>query len=570
MKQIRWIKRGAACLSLGAVLTGAFCGPAGMAFGAQGSTYDRIVNAQSGLTSTVVNERHYSTYEADDEEESSRRTYREEDITTGPGAASKVEIVEDQETEGPQVEDVSLSERHHEDFGVYEEDMGNRYFLYATVENGGITDQPVSVDIPAGLTFVMEKDGVQIPYSSGQTVSERGSYMLTLTGPDDPSLPFSEQTILKAVFRFRIQERVVPETEEAQEAFSSESSRGGYDETEAAVETEEAAETVEIIEETEETEETEGLPEDVFNDDLSLNEDALDASIDELLGTDEGRIDQDAYNEVTGLASYYDSSSGLFKNDLLTGASFYTNVPNGMVTNSAVRMETADEIDFAVLKDGEALEYEAGMTFDEAGSYMIYPSQGTTVYLGEYGTDKRPMFHFRIVSGPIRDMGIYNAPQGYEIGRITLDGEAVTEGLDESGSWCYLAEDGEYEILLSHEENMTSDLNVTIVRDSTQPRFLVSVEDSTAYFQYQSDDIAYCRLYRGDELVSDGQIPAMVSGSGTYRLEAYDEAGNMAYSEFEIDFHFNTGAIVVIVLVIALIVGLVVFLRRTRRQIKVR
>ena len=44
----------------------------------------------------------------------------------------------------------------------------------------------------------------------------------------------------------------------------------------------------------------------------------------------------------------------------------------------------------------------------------------------------------------------------------------------------------------------------------------------------------------------------------------------MAYSEFEIDFHFNTGAIVVIVLVIALIVGLVVFLRRTRRQIKVR
>ena len=96
MKQIRWIKRGAACLSLGAVLTGAFCGPAGMAFGAQGSTYDRLVNAQSGLTSTVVNERHYSTYEADDEEESSRRTYREEDITTGPGAASKVEIVVDQ------------------------------------------------------------------------------------------------------------------------------------------------------------------------------------------------------------------------------------------------------------------------------------------------------------------------------------------------------------------------------------------------------------------------------------------------------------------------------------------
>ena len=114
--------------------------------------------------------------------------------------------------------------------------------------------------------------------------------------------------------------------------------------------------------------------------------------------------------------------------------------PNGMVTNSAVRMETADEIDFAVLKDGEALEYEAGMTFDEAGSYMIYPSQGTTVYLESTARTSGPCSISALSRDRFRDMGIYNAPQGYEIGRITLDGEAVTEGLDESGSWCYLAE----------------------------------------------------------------------------------------------------------------------------------
>ena len=117
---------------------------------------------------------------------------------------------------------------------------------------------------------------------------------------------------------------------------------------------------------------------------------------------------------------------------------------------------------------------------------------------------------------------------------------------------------------------MTPDLNTSFIRDSIQPRFLMSVQDSTAYFQYQSQDIAYCLLYRDGELISDSQIPAQISGSGTYRLEAYDEAGNMAYGEFQIDYHFNTGAIVVIVLVIALIVALVLFLRRARKQVRVR
>ena len=579
MKQTRWIKKTAACLALGAVLAGtetAVCDPCTV-FGAQGASYEQIVNAQQGLSSSVVNERHYVVYRADDDDESSGRVYREEDRTTGPGAAAEVEIVEDEEPDGPKVEEVSLSERHHEDFGVYEEDMGNRYFLYATVENGGITDQPVSVDIPAGLTFVMEKDGVQIPYASGQTVSARGSYMLTLTGPDDPSLPFSEQTIYKAVFRFRIQERLVPETEEAAEAFapgSYGSDRGSsFEETAPAVEetipeTEPQTEETEVSSETDAETEEETISADVFNEDGSLNEEALESSIEDLVGADEGRIDMDRYSEVTGLSSFYDSSSGLFKNELLTGAAFYTNVPNGMVTNSAVRMDTADEIQFTVLKDGEALEYVPGMVFEEAGSYMIYPSQNTTVYLGEYGIDKRPQFHFRIVTGPIRDMGIFNAPQDYEIQEVTLDGRPVTDGV--FTDYCSLSEDGEYKIRLSHKDGETSDLTTTFVKDSIQPRFVLSREKSTVYFHYRSSDIVSCRLYRNGELVSDQQIPSEVSGSGSYRLEAYDAAGNMASSEFQIDYHFNTGAIIVILLVVTLIAALVVFLKRARSQVRVR
>ena len=98
----------------------------------------------------------------------------------------------------------------------------------------------------------------------------------------------------------------------------------------------------------------------------------------------------------------------------------------------------------------------------------------------------------------------------------------------------------------------------------------MSREKSTVYFHYRSSDIVSCRLYRNGELVSDQQIPSEVSGSGSYRLEAYDAAGNMASSEFQIDYHFNTGAIIVILLVVTLIAALVVFLKRARSQVRVR
>ena len=74
----------------------------------------------------------------------------------------------------------------------------------------------------------------------------------------------------------------------------------------------------------------------------------------------ESRADQEHYSEVTGLSSYYDTSSGYFKNELLTGAAFYTNVANGMVTNNPVTLQTSDPITFTVLRDGEPMEYEPG------------------------------------------------------------------------------------------------------------------------------------------------------------------------------------------------------------------
>ena len=86
----------------------------------------------------------------------------------------------------------------------------------------------------------------------------------------------------------------------------------------------------------------ESAPAEVFNEDGSVNEEALDQSLEEIVGAGESRIDMSIFSQASGLASQYDAAAGLFKNQLLTGAAFYTNVPNGMVTNSGVRLQTTD------------------------------------------------------------------------------------------------------------------------------------------------------------------------------------------------------------------------------------
>ena len=78
----------------------------------------------------------------------------------------------------------------------------------ADAANGpGVTDQPVYLEIPAGVDYTAEKDGVPFSYASRQTVSGRGTYVIRLTVVEDKNVPLSEQKEYRTVFRFRIDEK---------------------------------------------------------------------------------------------------------------------------------------------------------------------------------------------------------------------------------------------------------------------------------------------------------------------------------------------------------------------------
>lgn len=521
------------------------------------------------------------------------------DDTTGPGAganSSNGNFIEDSENAGPTVEEVTVSEQFHEDYGIYEEALDNSQFFYSTVGNGGITDEKVTIELPANMDFVMEKDGSMISYASGQPLTERGSYVMKISVIEDESLPFSQQKIYKATFRFRIQEKLQTGSSDAGQGggsydlgnFSSsfrqqmeesagetataeiQGEAGTEEETETGIETgteagtsgtEEAAEAFQVMDEN-----------------GSIDDGALEGILADALGEGYGTENMEGYNPATGMASGYDSQSGYYRHELASGEVFFTDVPNGMVTNHPVMVLTNDDLPFRVYKDGEPMEYVPGSAIEEPGSYRVCPYNDTTIYLASYAGKEEPLFQFRILGERINDMGIVNAPEKGKIRGVWFTGQGKGEEPGESRetlldpedspgvSWFYLGEDGEYEMDIETESGTKA---VRFVKDTAAPRFRYQVEGGKAHISYAGLDVAGCRITKDGTQIYDGQPTQIIDEAGTYTFSVYDKAGNTNSAAIEIPYKMNTAAILVIVLVLLLASVAGVAVRRMRRSVKV-
>lgn len=591
------IKNSFKVLTAAAAVSVAIGGMTALAATSNEDIYNRITNSQGNIVQEQVRSSRYAATSSikigvgtssGNARTSPAPVPEEDNSRSGPGYREEVSLEEKVEVQGPKVSDVRISETYHEDFDIYEQAMGNVQFFYTNVSNGGITDQPVRLEIPANMTYVMEKDGVEIPYSSGQYVRERGSYMVKLSVVEDDSLPFSEQTVCKAVFRFRIQEKAVRE----QVTESSGGSRYGnassddnssqplsYEELAALLGNqdeldEEALEAwasaAGMTEESTEAEPEETEPEteangSVMDEDGFINEEGLENALAGALGEGYGSDNLEGYSPATGLASAYDESTGYYRHELITGAVFYSDVPNGMLTNHSVMLLTNDDIQFRVLKDGQEMEFTPGTAVEEAGSYQVYPSQDTTVYAASYHNESQPTFAFRIVKEPVSDLGIYTAPQGAVITGIWLDGQPLEVSQD--AGWFLLEQDGAYEIALETEAGTSG---VTFERDTVAPRFYLTGDKTTARFSYVSNDVSWCRILSGGNEVYSGAAVSSLETPGEYQIQVYDAAGNVSSASFEVVYRMNKAAIVAIVLVLLLVVVLVVFIKRAKKQLKVR
>lgn len=508
----------------------------------------------------------------------------DEDAERGPGVTE----AEEPEASLEKIQ-VELSERYHEEYGMYELSFANRYFFYSNIGDGGITSRktPVIFDVPANITVEARKDGVEIPYNNKAPISEPGTYVMELSVTDKPELPAGEQTVYQAVYHFRIEEKE-PETSQAPDgdeqwgyeglpAYSSQTGRAGEtpqasgsgNQTEtaakpsaeqaAAAEEETAGESGEITGASGEDGEQEGGELTGAADDEDSGKPG-ETSSDEPVSLQNG----------SGLEESYDSARDLYAETLISGSVFYSNVPNGMITAVPVTLEIPESMTVRMTRDDKEYELEPGEALTDDGIYRMEIDENRVDYVTGYQT--APFFTFRIAADPVRDMKIYNAPGGYTIVGASRNGEPVeTEAGQEA---CILDEDGQYQFVLLSGDGIRT-LTAAVTLDQEPPRFeLQGVKEgentgSEIHIVYLSDDTDRAVLYRNGEETTDFD-GSTVTKSGTYVLEVYDKAGNRTSASFQVKYKMNLAAVMAVLLVAALAVTTVLYVKKVKKNVNVR
>ena len=446
---------------------------------------------------------------------------------------------------GPVVQTTGLSESYHENYKIYEERFNDLYAIYTNIPSGSISNRPAIFDVPNGVSVRMMKDGRQVGFSNKTQIKEEGTYVIQFYVVQDGSeeLPAWQQTIERGRFTFRIQYTA------------------GLD-----------GQPLETVSEPSELESFADLVQG--DSEVLLPGTAEDAETGTETETEteaetaqpENTVQADAIIASSGLSTEWDENTGYYRMTLLTGDSFNSSIPDGMVTNEAVLFMPSEGIRMELYRGGALVEYEPGNYISEAGSYIMIPVIDNLDYESYYRLN-RPMMRFRIVSGAVRDMGIITAPETTKISAVRHGGEDVTDKAMVTDLIASLSSDGAWEVDMDSKAGKQT---VYITRDTLAPDVTIKTEPNAAHITYGSDDIANAVLYRGNELINEGQLPTTVTQSGRYRLIVSDVAGNETVRDFNVQYRVNVFAVLAIIAVIALIGALVIFMQRVRTSVRVR
>lgn len=479
------------------------------------------------------------------------------DQASGPGATKpSLEIEETEKSTGPTVYEVEMDETYHEDFEVYTESLEGRYFIYSNIGNMGITDQPVYVDFPGNIQYSAEKDGFPYSYTSKELIRETGTYVFYITAIKDSSVPLSEQVIYETTFNFRIQ----PKPEKKEETTASfQSEYGGssfmpniesYPETEVA-----DSPTSTLPEETLPIEEN---PESILSEEESETATVSESESETSDMEQELETPIEKTKELYPIVSdSFDPSTGMYSFHLGTNATFLCNVPNGMITNVAVMFDFSglgnDAQLVHILKNGEEYLISEDGVFIETGTYHVFlPFEETKV-----------MFSFKIIGTAVSNFDVYTIPVEMELVTFSRNEENL---LIDGKRQLEFQKDGYYILQMQNELGALYGISFTV--DHEPPVFTTNIVKETVQFTYKSNDISHV------EVEKDGKTEMyeslfQLSGSGTYLVRAVDHAGNIYEQTIIIPKTVNMAGVLAVVLIIALVVAAVLFIKKTKRNFHV-
>lgn len=308
----------------------------------------------------------------------------------------------------------------------------------------------------------------------------------------------------------------------------------------------------------------------------------------------------------------YDAKKGMYKYALSKNTVFYSNVPNGIITNDDVLIDISDKVTYSFTKDGEKFNYSRGEAIDEDGIYNLLvtvnnmaelkfdfsglnfsldSSNETPAVEGEVQPEVTPTstqenvvndeswglangtvfeFKFRIINKACNNINIFNLPEDYAFESIIFEENNVENA---KKSDCFLLnEDGRYVFNIYDKKNPKVKFDTKVILKKNLPVLKIQgvvnglyTYDTVSVDAYE-EDVTYTATCSGEKIKPSG---GGFSEAGLYTVTAKDEAGNTNEYTFRILYTMNLSGGTVIALTVIIIVSLVVYVVYLKKHMRV-
>ena len=257
--------------------------------------------------------------------------------------------------------------------------------------------------------------------------------------------------------------------------------------------------------------------------------------------------------------TYYDATQNSFLYYVNGSASLAvrSSVADGMITEQPVSVKKDSGVVLEVYRNGERLDGIPADGFRTSGEYVV-------MYAG--GSVPERLFSFTIVPKLCNSVNSYALPAGFEMVEASLNDASVSF----EKNYIKLTEDGKYNIRYRCIQTDVS-YQLLIETDFTGPILsLKEVKNGMARGPVDISDAkgaARVTIYHDGEKISRKDV---LTESGEYVIELADEAGNQSSYSFTILIYFDGNSWLFFFLILGSCVGVVIYLMRSRKHLRVR
>ena len=229
-----------------------------------------------------------------------------------------------------------------------------------------------------------------------------------------------------------------------------------------------------------------------------------------------------------------------------------SSVADGMITNNIVSIETDSLADILLYKDGEIAEITDLSKINEIGNYVLI-----------YGGKK--VLEFKIV-GEYSNLDFFYIPEGFYVKEVLIDGEPAEYEFDVVS----MTVEGLYDVTYVCEATNRVYSFQTCV-DRTAPILTLEELDKKGRAKGPVDlsdrEVgSYVKVILEGKEIEEQDV---LKQSGKYTVTIYDLAGNSTTYNFTIMLYFNMSSTAFILLILAVVIGVVVYIVVSAKMLRV-